>query len=162
MPVIMEEPQVSIEPPKRDEPSRGMTGMVIPLAFVSMILLGAVLIFGALAFDMTIPGFGDDDSGETTLAPGDALQASGFTMRERTADGSETLVRVEVTVLNTGEEPVGEFQVMVQCTDNGYVSAIADASGLGPGESRTVAMELSGRGEPSCHEPVIDFTAGDA
>lgn len=147
---------MSIEPPK-NETSRGMTGMVIPLAFLSVILLGAVLIFGALAFDMSIPGV--DNDVEETVAPGEVLEASGFTVRERTTEGETTLVVVEVTVLNTSEEPVGDFQIVVQCTDNGYISAIADAAGLGPGESRAVVMELSGRGEPSCHEPVIDFSA---
>lgn len=131
--------------------------MVIPLAFLSFLLLAAVLVFGALAFDIGVPGLSNDDEVETA-SPSEALQASGFTLRERSTDGETTLVDVEVTVLNTGEEPVGEFQVMVQCTDNGYVSAIQTVSGIEPGESRTVAMELAGRGEPSCHDPVVDFS----
>ena len=147
---------MSIDPPK-DTSTRGMSGMVIPLAFLSVILLGAVLVFGALAFDVNIPG--REDTSEETAAPQDALETSGFTLRARTRDGATTLVNVEVTILNTGEGPVDDFQVMVQCTDNGYVSAIADVAGLGLGESRTVAMELSGRGEPSCDEPIIDFSA---
>jgi hypothetical protein len=152
----MEASHVSFEPPK-DTSSRGMSGMVIPLIFVSVILLGAVLLFGALAFDLNIPGR-SNTAGESA-APEDALEASGFTMRERTTDGETTLVDVEVTILNTSELPVGAFQVMVQCTDNGYVSAIQDVSAMDPEASRTVAMELSGRGEPSCLEPVIDFSA---
>lgn len=147
---------MSIEPPK-SESHRGMPGMVIPLAFVSVILLAAVLVFGALAFDVNIPGVDRDEP--ETVAPEDALQASGFTLRERSSDGGTTVVAVEVTVLNASDETVGDFQVMVQCTDNGYVSAIADAIGLDAGESSTIAMELSGRGEPSCHEPVIEFSA---
>lgn len=131
--------------------------MVIPLAFLSFLLLAAVLVFGALAFDIGVPGLSNGDEVETA-PPSEALQASGFTLRERSTDGETTLVDVEVTVLNTGEEPVGEFQVMVQCTDNGYVSAIQTVSGIEPGESRTVAMELAGRGEPSCHDPVVDFS----
>lgn len=134
--------------------------MVIPLAFVSFILLAAVLVFGALAFGLDIPGLSEDD--ETQLAaPDEALQAAGFTMRERTTEGETTLVDVEVTILNTSETATGPFKVMVQCTNDGYVSAIRDVGGMEPGESRTVTMELSGRGEPSCHEPVIDFTDPD-
>jgi hypothetical protein len=132
--------------------------MVIPLAFLSFLLLAAVLVFGALAFDIGIPGLSDDDEIET-VAPDEVLEASGFTLRERTTDGEVTLVDVEVTILHTGEDPVDEFQVMVQCTDNGYVSAIQTVSGMEPDESRTVAIQLSGRGEPSCHDPVIDFSA---
>lgn len=131
--------------------------MVIPLAFVSFILLAAVLVFGALAFGVDIPGLSDDDEPELA-APGEVLEAAGFTMRERTSDGEATLVDIELTILNTSENPVEEFQVMVQCTDNGYVSAIRNVSAMEGGESRTVTMQLAGRGEPSCHEPVIDFT----
>lgn len=131
--------------------------MVIPLAFVSFILLGAVLVFGALAFDIGIPGLTDDDT-PTFAAPEEVLQASGFTLRERTSDAETTLVDVEVTILNTGELPVEEFQVMVQCTDEGYVSAIRNVGAMEPGESRTVSIQLAGRGEPSCHDPVIDFS----
>jgi hypothetical protein len=152
----MEAQHVSIDPAK-DESSRRMPGLVIPLVFLSVILLGAVLVFGALAFGIGLPGQGDGN--EESAAPEEALEASGFTMRERTSDGTTTLVEVEVTILNTGDAPVDDFQVMVQCTDNGYVSAITDVTGLEPGDSRTVAMELSGRGEPSCSEPVIDFSA---
>lgn len=131
--------------------------MVIPLAFVSFILLAAVLVFGALAFGLDIPGLSDDE--ETHFAaPEDVLQASGFTMRERTSDGEVTLVEVEIAILNTSDQPVDEFQVMVQCTDNGYVSAIMTVRPMEANESRTVAMELSGRGEPSCNAPMIDFS----
>jgi hypothetical protein len=147
---------VSIEPPK-DEASRGVPGMVIPLAFVSIILLAAVLVFGALAFDVNIPGMRSNEG--NTAAPEEVLEASGFTLRERAAEGETTVVSIELTVQNTSEEQVGTFQVMVQCTDNGYVSAIADVSGLDAGDSTTIAMELSGRGEPSCQEPVIEFAA---
>ena len=132
--------------------------MVIPLAFVSIILLGAVLVFGALAFDIGIPGLSDDEDEAHPAAPGEVLEAAGFTLRERSADGETTLVDVEVTILNTGDGAVEEFQIMVQCTDNGYVSAIRNVAAMEPGESRTVAIQLSGRGEPSCHEPVIDFS----
>lgn len=148
---------MSIEPPKTESTGRGVPGMVIPLAFVSFILLAAVLVFGALAFDIGIPGLSNDDEPEFA-APGEALEASGFTMRERTSDDEVTLVDVELTILNTSERPVEEFQVMVQCTDNGYVSAIRTVSAMDAGESKTVSIQLSGRGEPSCHEPVIDFT----
>jgi hypothetical protein len=151
------EASLSIEPPKTESKGRGMPGMVIPLAFVSFILLGAVLVFGALAFDVGIPGLTDSDEVEFA-APEEVLEAAGFTMRERTTDGETTLVDVEVTILNTSEHPVEEFQVMVQCTDNGYVSAILTVGAMEPDESRTVSIQLAGRGEPSCHEPVIDFS----
>jgi hypothetical protein len=148
---------VSIEPPRSDEGGRGLPGMVIPLAFLSFILLGAVLVFGALAFGIGLPGFSNNDETDYA-APEEALEAAGFTMRERTIEGDVTLVDIELTVLNTAERPVEPFQVMVQCTDNGYVSAIRDVTGIEGGESTTVVMQLSGRGDPSCHEPVIDFT----
>lgn len=148
---------MSIEPPKTDAPGRGMPGIVIPLAFLSVILLGAALVFGALAFGIGLPGFSRDDE-QGFAEPDEALEASGFTLRERTTDGEVTLVEVEVTVLNTTDLPVDEFQMMVQCTDNGYVSAISTVRPMEANESRTVAMELAGRGEPSCSEPVIDFS----
>lgn len=148
---------MSVEPPKTESPGRGIPGMVIPLAFLSVILLGAVLVFGAMAFGIGLPGFSRDDE-PPFAAPDEALEASGFTMRERTTDGEVTLVEVEMTVLNTTDRPVDEFQVMVQCTDNGYVSAISTLRPMAANESRTVAMELAGRGEPSCSEPVIDFS----
>lgn len=148
---------LSIGPPTTESKGRGIPGMVIPLVFVSFILLGAVLVFGALAFDVAIPGLTDSDEAEFA-APEEVLEAAGFTLRERTTDGETTLVDVEVTILNTGDRPVEEFQVMVQCTDNGYVSAIRNVSPMEPGESRTVSIQLAGRGEPSCHEPVIDFS----
>lgn len=148
---------MSIGPPKTETKGRGMPGTVIPLAFVSFILLGAVLVFGALAFDIGIPGLTDDDDVEVA-APDEVLEAAGFTLRERTSDDDTTLVDVEVSILNTGERPVEEFQVMVQCTDNGYVSAISNVGAMEPGESRTVSIQLAGRGEPSCHDPVIDFS----
>lgn len=148
---------MSFEPPKTESQGRGVPGLVIPLAFLSVILLGAALVFGALAFGIGLPGFsGDEETG--FAAPDEALEASGFTMRERTTDGEVTLVEVEVTILNTTDRPVDEFQVMVQCTDNGYVSAISTVRPMEANESRTVAMELAGRGEPSCGEPVIDFS----
>lgn len=148
---------MSIEPPKSDEGGRGLPGMVIPLAFVSFILLGAILVFGALAFGIGIPGLSGNDEA-AVAAPEEVLEAAGFTMRERTTSDDLTLVDIELTILNTSEQPVEPFQVMVQCTDNGYVSAIRDVTGIGGGESTTVVMQLSGRGDPSCHEPVIDFT----
>ncbi len=148
---------MSIEPPKTESQGRGIPGAVIPLAFLSVILLGAALVFGALAFGIGLPGFSGNDDAEFA-APRDALEASGFTMRGRTADGEVTLVEVEVAILNTSDLPVDEFQVMVQCTDNGYVSAISTVRPMEANESRTVAMELSGRGEPSCSDPVIDFS----
>lgn len=148
---------MSIEPPKTESSGRGLPGLVIPLAFLSVILLGAVLVFGALAFDLGIPGLSEDDE-PAFAAPEEVLEASGFTMRERATEGEVTRVDVEVTILNTSEQPVDEFQVMVQCTDNGYVSAITTVRPMEPGENRTVAMQLNGRGEPSCHEPVIDFS----
>lgn len=147
---------MSIEPPKK-EPSRGIPGMVIPLAFVSVILLGAILVFGALAFDFSIPGFPEDEP--EVARPEEVIEESGFTVRERTARGETTIVRVEVSVTNIGDLPVAAFQIAVQCDHNGYVSAIQDVSGMGPGENRTIAMELMGRGEPDCGEPVIEFAS---
>lgn len=148
---------MSIEPPRTASPGRGIPGIVIPLAFLSVILLGAALVFGALAFGIGLPGFSGNDDTEYA-APDEALEASGFTMRERRADGEVTLVEVELAILNTSDQPVDEFQVMVQCTDNGYVSSIMTVRPMEANESRTVAMELSGRGEPSCNAPMIDFS----
>ena len=148
---------MSIGPPKTESGGSGIPGMVIPLGFISVILLGAVLVFGALAFGIDLPGMSSDNEADYA-APQNVLESSGFTMRERTVGDDATTVEVEVAILNTGNLPVQEFQVMVQCTDNGYVSAILEVSPMDAGESRTVAMELSGRGEPSCSEPVIDFT----
>lgn len=147
---------MSIEPPKQ-ETSRGIPGMVIPLAFVSVILLGAILVFGALAFDINIPGISEE---EPDLArPEEVLEESGFVVRERRSTDETTIVRVEVTVTNTGNLPVPAFQLAVQCDDDGYVSAIQDVSGMEPGDSRTVSLELMGRGEPACESPVVEFAS---
>lgn len=147
---------MSIEPPKK-ETSRGIPGMVIPLAFVSVILLGAILVFGALAFDINIPGISEE---EPELArPEDVLEDTGFVVRERSSADETTIVRVEVTVANTADLPVPAFQLAVQCDDGGYVSAIQEVSGMEGGDSRTVSMELMGRGEPGCEAPVVEFAS---
>jgi hypothetical protein len=147
---------MSFEPPKT-ESTRGLPGITIPLIFVSIILLGAVLVFGALAFDANIPGFSEDET--EVAAPEEALESSGFVVRERRAEDGMTFAKVEVSVINTSDLPVAAFQMVVQCDDDGYVSAIQDVSPLEAGESRTVAMELAGRGEPGCREPIIEFSA---
>lgn len=146
---------MGFEPPK-SESSRGLPGIVIPLIFLSIILLGAVLVFGALAFDVSVPGFFGDEP--EVAAPEEALVPSGFVLREQRVEGETMVMEVEVGVANTGDQPVEAFQMLVQCDDNGYVSAIQEVSGLAPGESRTVAMELAGRGEPDCHDPVVEFS----
>lgn len=149
---------MSIEPPKT-ESSGGLPGMVIPLAFVSVLLLAAVLVFGALAFDVGIPGLSEDEPEVAApAAPQDVMELSGFIVRESRVENEMTIVEVEVSVINTSEQPVDAFQVLVQCDDDGYVSAIQNVSGIEPGEDRTIAMELAGRGEPSCHSPIVEFT----
>jgi hypothetical protein len=130
--------------------------MVIPLAFVSVLLLAAVLVFGALAFDFGLPGMGGDD--EDFAAPGEVLESSGFIMRDQQIDGAVTTADVEVSIFNTSDQPVESFEVVVQCDDGGYISAISEVSGMDPGENRTVAMKLSGHGEPGCHEPIVEFS----
>jgi hypothetical protein len=149
---------MSFEPPKT-ESSRRIPGIVFPLAFVSIILLGAVLVFGALAFDVNIPGRSNPET--EFAAPEEALESSGFVMRERSIEGATTIAKVEVSVINTSDLPVDAFEMLVQCDDGGYVSAIQAVSGIEAGANRTVAMELSGRGEPNCHEPIIEFSASN-
>lgn len=146
---------MSFEPPKTESEPRGMPGIVIPLAFLSIIMLGAVLVFGALAFDIGLPGGAGSEPGYA--APEEALESSGFTLRELRTEGSATVAEVEVSIINPGERPVDDFEMLVQCDDDGYVSAITPVSGLGPGEDRTVVMELHGRGEPGCHTPIVEF-----
>lgn len=145
---------MSFEPPKT-ESTRGIPGAIIPLAFVSVLLLAAVLVFGALAFDFELPGMGDDGP----AAPEDVLESSGFIMRDQRTEGAVTTADVEISIFNTSDRPVGNFEVVVQCDDDGYISAISSVEGMEPQENRTIAMELSGRGQPTCHEPVIEFSA---
>lgn len=145
---------MSVEPP-RTEGTRN-TGLLLVLGLVSVVLLAIVAVFGMLAFGIEVPGTGMD---EPELAdPSAALVTSGFTVMSSTTESDAAAVEVEFTVRNTGDTPVDDHQVLVQCDDGGYVSAITPVPALQPDDETTLRMQLIGTGDPACEEPDISFS----
>lgn len=143
---------MSIEPPGTE---RAISGPVIVLGFVSVLLLVLVLIFGMLAFGIGIPGVDDDPE---PTEPAEALVSSGFTIVNSTIQGNTATIDIDLVVLNTGDDQVEDMQVIVQCEDGGYASAIANVPVLEPNAGTTIRLQLSGTGEPACREPNIAFS----
>lgn len=141
---------MSIEPPKTGQ---GIGGPIIVLGFISVLLLAAMAIFGMLAFNITLPGQGGPAD------PADALTATDFTVVKAASGANSATVIVDVLVHNTGTTTVEGTQVLVQCEDNGYVSALRDVPTLeGDGEAK-VQMQLNGTGSPQCTDPAISFSS---
>lgn len=145
---------MSIDPPRSD---KGIPGPIIVLGFVSLLLLVFVAIFGMLAFGVDLPGAGSD--GPQQSDPADVLVSSGFTIINSATEGETAVVDVNVAVLNTSDEQMEDVQVVVQCEDGGYVSAITMIPEIAANSETTVRMQLSGTGEPACREPVIAFSS---
>lgn len=142
------------EPPRT---SSGNNGMILVLGLVSMVLLAVVVILGLLAFGISLPGMGNDES--ALHEPTEALESSEFAVINSIFENNAAAVEVEVTVVNTSDSPVANQQVLIQCADGGYASAISPLPPLGPGEDTTLRMELVGTGEPGCHDPDISFSS---
>lgn len=141
---------MSIDPPQT---AKGSTGPIVILVFVSILLLAAMAVFGMLAFDI-LPGRGDN-----TPDPVAALEASDFTIVRSASGESSSTIQVDVVVTNTSNTPVENAQIIVQCEDSGYVSAIKDVPPLESEAKAQVPLQLNGTGSPSCSEPDISFSA---
>ena len=140
---------MSVEPPKT---GRGSAGPIVILVFVSVLLLAAMAIFGMLAFDI-LPGRGG------TSDPAAALTASRFEVVNAASGEESATVQVDLRVKNTGDEPVEQAQVLIQCEDNGYVSAIQDVPRLESQAETELQMQLNGTGSPTCTDPDISFSS---
>jgi hypothetical protein len=142
---------VSIEPPKS---GKGTSGPIIILVFVSILLLVVILIFGMLAFVIDSPG-GEDNGPD----PATALTAEDFTIVSSATGKDTAAIQVDVVVMNTADEPVEDAQIIVQCEDGGYVSAIRNVPPLESEAKTVVQLQLSGTGNPACSDPDIAFSS---
>lgn len=141
---------MSIDPPQT---GKGNSGPIVILVFVSVLLLMAVAIFGMLAFGIDLPG-----RGSSAPDPAKALTASEFTIVNSATGENTATVHVDMVVLNTSDKTVEGAQVLVQCEDGGYVSAIQEVPPLESDAKTVMAMQLNGTGEPACGDPVIAFS----
>ncbi|HEV2073787.1 MAG TPA: hypothetical protein VGR29_09120 [Thermomicrobiales bacterium] len=145
---------MSIDPPKSD---KGIPGPIIVLGFVSLLLLVVVAIFGMLAFGIELPGTMEEES--AAIDPADVLVSSGFTVIDMATGGQVATLDVEFVVRNTSDERLENVQVLVQCEDGGYASAITMIPEVAAASEQTIRMQLSGTGEPACREPIIAFSS---
>lgn len=141
---------MSIEPPKT---GKGPSGPIVILVFISILLLVIIIIFGMLAFVIDLPG--DDESPD----PATALTAEDFTIISSATGRETSTIFVDVVVMNTSDKPVEDAQMIVQCKDGGYVSAIRTVPRLESEAKAVVEMQLSGTGSPSCSDPDIAFSS---
>lgn len=139
---------MSFEPPKT---GRSFPGPIVILVFISIILLAAMAIFGMLAFDI-LPGKGE------AADPATALTASDFTVVTAASGAESATVQVDLLVRNTGDDAVENTQVLVQCNDDGYVSALQDLPRIESGAEVELGMQLNGTGSPKCTDPDISFS----
>lgn len=144
-------------PPAPPSSPRNVPGIVIPLIFLSVLLLAAIVVTGMLGFGVVIPGLNTDDPVPTVGAPGQALQASGFTVEESRTEGTQRVVIAQVSATNVTDDVLERQDMMVQCLDGGNVSGIQNINVIQPDETRTFTLELRGTGDPRCAEPVIEF-----
>lgn len=141
---------MSIEPPKSSRSS----GPIVVLVFISVLLLVIVLIFGMLAFVIDRPG--SEDKGPD---PATALSVEEFTIVDTATGESSATIHVDIVVTNTSDKPVENAQVIVQCEDGGYASAITNVPRLESETTAVVPIQLSGTGNPTCKDPNISFSS---
>lgn len=141
--------------PPRD--SNGIPGYLIVLAAFSLLVLLAALGFGLVAFDIVDIGGDDDPPVPTMVADGEALQNSGFTIRDTRTDGDRYEIDVNVSVTNTGDELLKNTTMFVQCLDGGNVSNSQLITQIQPDQTIQFEMTLYGTGQPKCASPVIAF-----
>ena len=141
---------MSVEPPKS---GRG-SGPIIVLVFISVLLLVVILIFGMLAFVIDRPG-----SENTGPDPAAVLAVEEFTIVDTATGEHSATIHVDVVVLNTSDKPVENAQVIVQCEEGGYASAITNVPRLESEMKAVVPIQLSGTGNPTCSDPDIAFSS---
>lgn len=138
------------------EKQSGIPGVFIVLGTLSFVLLVVLIIIGALAFG----GLGSSDA-----PPEDdanlSLTYSDFSAKPPVQTGETTSLEVTVTVKHTGNSAIEHAEIIVQCSDGGYVSVIQSIGPLSPGESKTLVLTLNGSGTPQCADPAISFDSDD-
>ena len=149
---------MSFEPPKTDRPNQ-IPGYIVVLAAFSVLVLIFALGMGMVAFGVVdVPWASEpDEPVPTIVTDGKAMQASGFTILEqREVDGRPEFT-VKVSATNTGDEPLDNVMMLVQCTDGGNVSNSQLILNIDPDQTLTIELDLYGTGNPSCTDPVISF-----
>lgn len=141
--------------PPRD--STGIPGYLIVLAAFSVLVFLAALGFGLVAFDIVDLGGDDNPPAPTVIVDGEALQTSGFTVRDsRIVDGKYE-IDVNVSVTNTGDDLLKNSTMFVQCLDGGNVSNSQLITQIQPDQTIQFEMTLYGTGEPKCASPIVAF-----
>lgn len=145
---------MSASPPKQ---SGGPPGYLLVLAGVSLLVFLFALAIGLVAFDLV--DLGDDDSAPspTIGQDGQSLQPSGFTVRDSRWIENRREMDVDVAVTNTGDKPLENTTMIVQCLDGGFTSDKMLIVSIQPNQTLHVQLMLTGTGEPACADPVIDF-----
>lgn len=149
---------MSFEPPKTDRPGQ-IPGYIVVLAAFSVITLLFSIGIGLVAFDVVdVPWASDDEEPIPTVGvEGQALQSSGFTiLEEREVEGRPEFT-VNVSATNTGDEPLQNVMMLVQCLDGGNVSNSQLIMNIDVDQTLTFELELYGTGDPSCTDPSISF-----
>lgn len=141
--------------PPRD--SNGIPGYLVVLAAFSILVFLAALGFGLVAFDIVGIGGDDDPPVPTVGVDGEALQNSGFTVRDTRSDGDRYEIDVNVSVTNTGDELLKNSTMFVQCLDGGNVSNSQLITQIQPEQTIQFEMTLYGTGEPTCTSPIVAF-----
>lgn len=144
---------MSAVPPRN---SQGIPGYLVVLAAFSVLVFLAALGFGLVAFG--IVDLGDDDPPAPSVGvEGQALQASGFTIRESRVIDSKYEMDVNVSVTNTDDELLKNSTMFVQCLDGGNVSNSQLITQIQPDQTIQFEMTLYGTGEPRCASPIVAF-----
>lgn len=144
---------MSFQPPS--DPKNSLPGYIVVLAAFSVLLLLFSIAMGLVAFGVVdIPG---DDPAPTQPASGEMLQVSGFSvLASRDVEGTKE-IDVNVAVTNTGNEPLENSWMIVQCLDGGNASNSQLIVEIGPEETLRYDLTLYGTGNPVCAAPQIDF-----
>lgn len=147
---------MSFQPP-RSEKSDRLPGYIIVL--VAFSILVALLTAGAGLVAFGVVSIGGNDSEPTPLVgvAGQALQASGFTVRETREIDGKTEIVVNVAVTNVSDERQKNSTMMVQCLDGGNASTSQLILGIDPDQTLQFELTLYGLGQPACADPTIEF-----
>lgn len=147
---------MSYQPPREKE-SRSVPGYLLVLAALSVLLFLVAAGFGLVAFGVV--DLGPNDGARPTPITGSEgpLQRSGFTVHESRLEGSLREVDVNVAVTNTSDDTISNARMLVQCLDNGNVSASQLVPNIQPNQTLRFDLTLGGTGEPDCSDPQVNF-----